>query len=315
MDMDPKHLFYLSEIIRYGSLSRASERLGVVQPTLTRIIKILEDQAGAPLLNRGRYGVSPTEIGERLALSGTSIGTHISAAREAAEQWKSGIGQELRLGVGPMLAHSIMPPFLERYLSQNWPYALKITTASAGQLVEWLNDDEIDVVLAPSQLALHQEKLRQETVLEDRMAIYAGIRSPLLSVSGPIGADVLAQQTWASVGARSHIYESQGELFRGMNLHGVVPKVTFGGDAAMCLSLLRTTDLLVTLPEKLTDVWGGLERRQKLKTDVPMATRDVAVWTTKANHDRPQVIHFKKQFLGFLDRLSKTAESDTYGFV
>ena len=49
--MDPKHLFYFSEIVRQGSLSKASDKLGVVQPTLSRIVKILEHQSGGDLLN------------------------------------------------------------------------------------------------------------------------------------------------------------------------------------------------------------------------------------------------------------------------
>ena len=56
--MNPQHLYYLQAIVEQGSMAKAAERLRVTQPTLSRIVKTLEEQAGAPLLHRERYGVS-----------------------------------------------------------------------------------------------------------------------------------------------------------------------------------------------------------------------------------------------------------------
>jgi LysR family transcriptional regulator, nitrogen assimilation regulatory protein len=61
--MDLVSLRYFVEIVRQRSLSKAAISLGVVQPALTRRIKLLEDQLGAELLMRHRRGVEPTEAG------------------------------------------------------------------------------------------------------------------------------------------------------------------------------------------------------------------------------------------------------------
>lgn len=300
--MDPKHLYYLSEIIRYGSLSRASERLGVVQPTLTRVVKILEDQAGAPLLLRGRYGVSPTEIGEQLAEAGAEIASQVVGATEAVEHWKAGLGRELRVGVGPMLALSIVPKFLAEYLKRKWPFSLKVTTATAGRLVERLNSNELDVVLAPSRLNMHQEKLVQDVIFEDRMAVYAGKRSPLIGLGRTVTSQELAQATWISVGARSNIYEAQRDTFDLLGIPHVLPRISFTGDIAMCLDLLGATDVLVSLPQRLTEFSGRVTPEQQLDVAVEMLPRDIAFWSTKENSHRPQVIQFRSAFSKWLNR-------------
>lgn len=183
-----------------SATARAAERLGVVQPTLTRVVEILEDQVGAPILNRGRYGVTATEIGARLAKSGTDIAHQMERAAQTVDQWKAGIGDELRVGVGPMLAISIMPRLIETYLEGRWPYLLKMTTATAGGLVNRLNTDELDVVLAPAQMNMHQERLVQEIVVEDRMAIYAGHKSRLVG-AGSVALSELMHETWIAVGS------------------------------------------------------------------------------------------------------------------
>ncbi len=300
--MDPKHLYYLSVIVQYGSLSKASEHLGVVQPTLTRVVKVLEKKVGAPLLTRGRHGMSPTELGENLAAAGSAIAEQMEAAAGAAERWRSGHGEELRVGVGPMLARCVMSTLLEKFLAERWPYRLNLITATAGLLVDQLNADQVDVVIAPSLLNLHQESLRQEIVLRDRMAVYAGAKSDLRGRRRAIPIEKLNGRPWVAPGAFSSIHESPRELLDNFGLTEADTKVTFTGDVSMCLALLRSTSVLVMLPEKLADACPDF-RGHKLRVDAPMPTRDIAFWSTKANQDRPQIQHFKMQVKAWLNNL------------
>src|SRR5712692_11038954 len=50
-------------IARLGGLTRAAGQLHRSQPAITRRIKLLEDQLGVPLLERGRGGTMLTEAG------------------------------------------------------------------------------------------------------------------------------------------------------------------------------------------------------------------------------------------------------------
>ena len=253
---------------------------------------------------RGRYGVSPTEIGGRLAEAGAEIATQVAGASEALDYWKAGLGRELRVGVGPMLALSIVPKFLNEYLRRMWSFSLKITTATAGRLVDRLNNDELDVVLAPSRLNLHQEKLVQDIILEDRMAIYAGKKTALTRLGRVITPEELACATWISVGARSNIDEEQRDTFELLGIPNVLPRISFTGDIAMCLDLLDTSDVLVSLPQKLTEFTGRVAPTQHLDVGTEMLPRDIAFWSTKENSHRPQVLQFRNAFCKWLERES-----------
>ncbi|MGE5640968.1 MAG: LysR family transcriptional regulator, partial [Clostridia bacterium] len=55
--MDLRSLQYFVQIADDGSITRASDKLGVAQPALTRRIKQLEDELGAELLTRLPRGV------------------------------------------------------------------------------------------------------------------------------------------------------------------------------------------------------------------------------------------------------------------
>jgi DNA-binding transcriptional LysR family regulator len=59
-------LKYFLEVAKTGNITRASERLGVTQPSITLALKRLEDKTGIILLERSRKGTTLTRQGEGL---------------------------------------------------------------------------------------------------------------------------------------------------------------------------------------------------------------------------------------------------------
>lgn len=50
-------------VMEEGSVNRAAKRLGMAQPTLSRHIQALEQELGAPLFERGAWGMRATDFG------------------------------------------------------------------------------------------------------------------------------------------------------------------------------------------------------------------------------------------------------------
>ena len=61
--MNIKHLQYMIEIERVGSISQAAKNLYVGQPNLSRILKEVEDAVGFAIFDRTPQGIRPTERG------------------------------------------------------------------------------------------------------------------------------------------------------------------------------------------------------------------------------------------------------------
>lgn len=74
----PSDLAYFLEIAAVGNLSRAANRLGLSQPSLSLSIRRLETQIGVALLRRSRTGVELTPAGVQLA----------SRAKRLVESWE-----------------------------------------------------------------------------------------------------------------------------------------------------------------------------------------------------------------------------------
>ncbi len=74
----PTELHYFIEVTNTLNVSRAAERLGVSQPTLSLAIQRLEANFGAPLLIRTKSGVRMTHAGQKL----------VAQARTLLSEWE-----------------------------------------------------------------------------------------------------------------------------------------------------------------------------------------------------------------------------------
>jgi DNA-binding transcriptional LysR family regulator len=71
--MNTKHLKYVIEVERTCSISQAAENLFMGQPTLSKVIKELEDSLGYAIFERTSRGVSPTQKGQEFLVYARNI--------------------------------------------------------------------------------------------------------------------------------------------------------------------------------------------------------------------------------------------------
>ncbi len=118
-DIDLVSLRYFVEIARQRSFSRAAVSLGIVQPALTRRIKLLEDQLGLELLTRHRRGVEPTETGllvlERAGLMLRMAQQLETEVRSQGAEPAGHVGFAFPPSVGILFVGSILSECVTRY--------------------------------------------------------------------------------------------------------------------------------------------------------------------------------------------------------
>ena len=298
--LDPKHLYWLAEIVDLGSFSQAAQKLNVTQPTLSRAVQVIEDQVGSPVVERERYGVRPTRIGQRLAETGRAIAESRVQAENAVDLWRGGQDRELRVGVGPMLAASIMGSFFSEFLERRTKYALRVVSATASRLIERLNEGHLDIVLAPEQINLLQDDLAQHKLFEDGLAVFAGPLSKFYARSSEIQPHELSEERWIAIGALSGIFGSQKEIFEDIGATNVSARVTFTGDVVMAAEILKNTDALCIMPQALSRLSEVLSGTRELPLAVKLPSRDVVLWCRRTERHRPDVLDFLERLERYL---------------
>jgi DNA-binding transcriptional LysR family regulator len=99
MDVHGRDLRYFVAVAEDLHFTRAAERLFISQPALSKQIRMLERQLGAPLFDRGRDGVRLTPVGEALLPHAREVLAAWDRGWAAAEEAKRGQAATLVAGM------------------------------------------------------------------------------------------------------------------------------------------------------------------------------------------------------------------------
>lgn len=143
--MDFRALNTFIQIAEVGSFTRAAEKLGYAQPTVSLQIKQLESELGVQLFDRIGHTVSLTE-GGREALSYAQRICHLSQemAQGANQQYEP--GGVIRLAMADSLCTPLIIKEFAKFRSLYPKISLKVTTAGTDALFRLLDHNEVDLV-------------------------------------------------------------------------------------------------------------------------------------------------------------------------
>lgn len=176
--MDFKRLGYFAQVAELGSLSRASDRTGIAQPSLSRQMRLLEEELGVTLFRRAPRGMQLTEAGEVLYARIAGPMREIGHAIYEVRSLPSDAGGSVAIGMPPTIIQMLAGPLARRAAAYSPNIALRIVDAYSGYLVDWMHQGELDMAIlyGPTPGGLNANKL-----LDDELMLVGPANSPLVS--------------------------------------------------------------------------------------------------------------------------------------
>lgn len=169
--MNLQQLEYILALDRHRHFARAAEHSFVTQPTLSMMVRKLEDELGIVIFDRSHQPLVPTREGEEIIRRATQILAEVNRMREFAVETKEGITGEFRLGIIPTLAPYLLPLFI-RPFSQKFPsMKLIIREAVTNDIIRQLKNGEMDAGLAATPL--NEEQLEEHPLFDEEFYAYA----------------------------------------------------------------------------------------------------------------------------------------------
>jgi DNA-binding transcriptional LysR family regulator len=145
--MEMQQVRYFVALADTLNFTRAAERCNVTQPALTRAIRALEEELGAPLFNRERANTHLTELGRMMLPYFTQVMTDLDQAKSKAAAY--GKIENVALSIATMC--TIGPPvicaFIGFFRSHFPSIAFQMRELEAQSLRETLASGGIDVGL------------------------------------------------------------------------------------------------------------------------------------------------------------------------
>lgn len=165
--------------IEEGSLRGAARRLGVSQPSLTKVMRELEQQLGAPLLQRTRTGVAPTMQGKVLYTRSLAAMRELDEATQHISQLGGRMVGRLSVVAVP-LAVVLLVPETVRTFSRAFPDIQMHVREELyiGQLAA-LRQHEVDVALGPVPDNLPTGEFHVEPLIPIEMVVVVRRGHPL----------------------------------------------------------------------------------------------------------------------------------------
>lgn len=176
---DPIQLKSFVALAETRNFTRAAERLGISQPTVSQHVRKLEQAAGRVLVTRDTRDVRLTDNGDALA----GFARTILAANDVATRYFSGAAMRgrLRFGTADDLAITGLPRILREFRQLYPQINLELTVSQSDQLHRRLKAGALDLVFV-KWVSGTQEG---EVVKQDTFA-WVGLEETVLEPGAPV---------------------------------------------------------------------------------------------------------------------------------
>ncbi len=262
-------LMVFLEVARAGSITRAAQRLNMVQSNVTARIKKLEQASATPLLKRHARGVRLTPAGEAAVAMAQRLDAVLDDLRFTFGKPAASRAAKLRIGAIETVLASHLPGVVAEFLREFPQVDVSVRTASSAALLKQLREGDADAVFVSRASGL--PGFRERVALSDELVVVAPMAlapavKPWQTEGPPL--NVLVQRLGCSYTERllkflaEHARRSYRLLELG-TLEGILGFVETGlGIAAMPRAFVR----------------AAAEKRKLRLYDLPRGVRDLRTY-------------------------------------
>jgi|GEM_PF-24423 len=167
--MELHQLKTLLHVAELGSLSKAAERLRIAQPSLSRQVRLLEEELGVALFERHGRGMVITQAGREVLARVQRVFQELEGIRTDTRRDPELLRGTVSVGIPPTVAEIVTVPLVARIRAEQPGLTARITSAYSGYLMDWLKSEELDLMLSYNPPA--SGILRIEPVLVEELML------------------------------------------------------------------------------------------------------------------------------------------------
>lgn len=167
--MNLQQLEYIVALDIHRNHVKAAEHCHITQPTLSMMIKKLEDELGVKIFDRSQP-LKPTPSGQMVISRARQILQEVKNLKEFIKNEKDSIEGEFRLAVIPTLAPYLLPRFLNEFLEKHPGTSFTVTELQTEDIIRQLKTDRLDVAILVTPL--DDKEIREIPVFYEPILLY-----------------------------------------------------------------------------------------------------------------------------------------------
>lgn len=130
-------------VAKEGNITKASEKLNISQPAVTKHIKNFEEQLGVTLFKRNKYGMELTDKGRELY---KEVSESILKIYKAEERVRS--NRNIHLGSHVTMLSRMFGKCIADYYELNPNSQIEVTNETFNDMLNMLENQKLDIVLS-----------------------------------------------------------------------------------------------------------------------------------------------------------------------
>jgi DNA-binding transcriptional LysR family regulator len=248
---DPRHLQVLVEVARHGTFTAAAAALGYTQPAVSYHMRMLEREAGTPLVIRAGRSIRLTNAGKVLVRQSEVVLAALRAAEDELTPFAVSRGGRVHLSAFQSGCVSLVPAALATLRRTDPGLEVILTQAECGVSHDLLVAGEVDLALMcdldddpVADDAIHTDpRLRRVPLMTDRRCVLLPADHPVAGASTVALAD-LAEERWVLETQRSRVMAA-------CRAAGFAPKVAATSDDQLTIHCLVANRVGVAVMNEL----------------------------------------------------------------
>lgn len=273
-----KDLHTLQTIAEVGSMAKASTKLALSQPAISKAIADMEHTLGAPLLDRSSRGVQLTDCGRLLVERGRIIFDELRQGVVEIERLSDPTRGEARIGTTEPISIFVSQAIAR--LSRRHPaitYCVEISDTTT--LLRELRERNLDVVVTRWVSTAVADDLSAKVLYKSTLGVMADRRHPLVQRRN-LALEDLMEERWTLSPADSFLGRLVVDVFRRRKLE-LPPAVVTTISIHMRLNLLASGRFLTMLPLGMERYRANSAWLRALDVDLGDSTGPIATLTIK----------------------------------
>lgn len=305
MAMTIQQLQYITAIDTHRHFARAAEACFVTQPTLSSMVKKLEEELGVVLFDRSKSPVVPTAEGAVLVEQARSVLKEVELLRNMADATRGEHAGELRIGMIPTLAPYLLPLFLGDLLRKHPGLKVSVAELTTDTITDRLMHGQLDVGVLATPLGV--AGLKEDPLFTERFLLYVSPEEGIGKKHYVLPSEIQADRLWLL--EEGHCLRSQvldlcelREQGRGPGRFAYV-----SGSIEALMRMVDTQGGLTVVPELATVGMGAGQRARLREFKAPVPVREIGLVTYRHSlKDRLQQVLREQVLAGVGPHLRRT---------
>lgn len=175
--LDIRQLIYFSEVAKQQSFTKAAETLHVTQPTLSKVVKLLESELDTTLLDRSQRKSVLTDAGKIVyerSLNIIDMVSEVYTALDDLENLKKG---HIKIGMPPLIGILFFPAIIRKFQELYPDITISLDEIGANIVKDKVYSNELDAGFV--MLPAHEDDYELIPFTTEQVQLIVHIDNPL----------------------------------------------------------------------------------------------------------------------------------------